>query len=101
LWRVARSELRDGDAACVDQCQILATGCELEVRVRLGRRGQGRFVGGEDDQTFACGQGSAGGKYPLLQVRCVIGEKIGREIEPGGIRIIDLDPVGKITINIR
>lgn len=55
------------------------------------------LIRGEDDEVALRGDGG-GGEGPFGEVAAVIGEVPAGEIDRGGVRVVDFDPVGSVTV---
>src|SRR5439155_26446350 len=98
LWRVGGREGADlSHSVRRHQRQVLAIRRELEIRVQPARRIKAIFSRGEDDQISA-GVQRHGGKCPLGKVRCVVREMVTCQRDRGGVRILNLNPIGKLNV---
>ena len=82
---------------CVES-QIFPAAVEVKVGMELPADSCTILPGGEDDQVSSAREGGACRKLPAGWVERVIGEKIPAEVEDPDGRIVDLDPVGIVTV---
>ena len=67
--------------------------------MEFGAGGRAVFVGGEDDEVLAGGE-EGGGKDPLGEVQGIVGEVPSSQVDGGRSGIVDLDPVGGLSVLI-
>ena len=81
------------------ECEEVAFGVELEVRVQRPAWITAILAGGEHDERAAGGNADCR-KRPLFQIRRVVGEKITAHTESERVRVLQFDPVRSVAILI-
>ena len=98
LLRVGRRKIgHDARGVGRDEAEVLAGRIEAEIRVQRQTRDGAVLTGGEDGEKSA-GTDRHVGERPLVQNGGIVGEVIAGEIDVGGGGVVQLDPVGTVSV---
>ena len=90
-------ELANHVARVVPQRQIFTTGGQLEIGVQFVAGYRAVFVAGEYDHRLA-GRQHGGRERPMIDAGVVVGQLPTAQVDVGGGRVVNLDPVRRIAV---